>query len=899
MQQQQAIGESSDNDRLRLSRAQVFGLIGLSLAIASFLVAFRRSAILPTNQSHNREVDERLQRAATLALGDRRGTVIVMDPQTGRIRAVVNPEIAFENTFPLGSVVKPFTTIAAFKAGVVDEDTRTVCHEKFAHHAFQTTCSHPRDLPPLNPTEAIAYSCNYYFSTVGEKLPETIFRNTLNEFGFGSKTGVNTDREASGEIERSDWRPQNAIGEGSYLQATPLQVMDAYVALVNGGQFFTPAITSSTNFTPSLRSRIEIDERQRDLIVKGMRGAVRYGSAEKANLYSLPLYVFGKTGTATELNGFRTHGWFAGFAAVAQENSNTNADAPQNIKLAVLVFLARGHGFEAAQVSRSVFAEFARSADESSTVEPQAKSGGNLKPIESNVAGPQQEPGFVRVQLGNTKTPRRIAFEDYVRGVVAAEGSLETEPEALKALAIAVRTFAIKNMGRHARDGYDFCTSTHCQRFRDIDFDGDSSVSPAIIKAVTASRAQILADEHNEPAESYFSASCGGATANLTTLWGEKAPAYLRGGRDDYCVHEPHHSWTDEIPAAKLAKALQSDPRTNVGEHIGNVSVLRTDSTGRAELIAIDGNRHVVVKGWDFKIIVGRALGWNVLKSSRFTVAHKGLDFVFRGSGFGHGLGLCQEGAHVMALRGATYQQILNKYFPTTDVTNLDAQVGFADDLIWPVTGFPGVTSIAAAHSGTSRQTLRSEHFHVNYAATISKRDIELLLRQLEINRSSLLTRVANAGISVRLPSLEIYLNETTGDFVGRTGQPAWAAGATKGTRIELQPLATLKQRRILETTLRHELVHTLVDTVGHGRAPRWLAEGLALHLAGEGKMISRYQPQTTLSTTEIENRLAGAGVNQSPNDMRAAYAAAYMEVKRLINSEGESAVWRRVVAGS
>jgi stage II sporulation protein D len=901
MQDQRAIGESAGHDALRLSRAQLFGLLGISLVAVSFLVAFRHSSILAPDRSRNqREVDERLQRAATLALADRSGTVIVMDPQTGRIRAIVNPEIAFEKTFPLGSAVKPFTTVAAFKAGIIDDDTRAVCHEKYSHHAFQTTCSHPRDLPPLNPTEAIAYSCNYYFSTVGEKLPESTFRNTLNEFGFGSKTGVNDDQEASGEIERGDWRPQNAIGEGSYLQATPLQVIDAYAALVNGGQLFTPNRTESTSFTATLRSTIEIEQHERDLIVKGMRGAVRYGSAEKANLYSLPLYVFGKTGTATELNGFRTHGWFAGFAAVAPESSNSGTDAPQNIKLAVLVFLTRGHGFEAAQVSRSVFSEFARSADGQSAVEPEQTNGvSNSQRVESDVPAPQREPGIVRVQIGSAKTMRELAFEDYVRGVVAAEGSLETEPEALKALAIAVRTFALKNLGRHARDGYDFCTSTHCERFREIDSDANAFVSPAIIKAVTASRGQILVDEHNETAESYFSASCGGATANLTKLWGESAPAYLRGVRDDYCVHEEHSRWTDEIPAAKLARALQSDQRTNVGEHVASVSVLRTDSTGRAELIAIDGNRHVVVKGWDFKIIVGRALGWNILKSSRFSIEHKGPDFVFRGSGFGHGLGLCQEGAHVMALRGATYQQILNKYFPTTRVTNIETPSGFADDLIWAATSTPIVSRLPATRPATARQTLRSEHFRVSYPATTNRREVESLMRQLEVDRSSILTRVANAGISVQLPALEVYLNETTGDFVGRTGQPAWAAAATKGTRVELQPLATLKQRGILETTVRHELVHTVVDIVGHGRVARWLAEGLALHLAGEGKMISRYQPRISLSTTEIEKRLTGSSINQSPDDMRAAYAAAYSEVKRLINLEGESAVWRRVASGS
>src|SRR6185503_18367770 len=100
--------------------------------------------------------------------------------------------------------------------------------------------------------------------------------------------------------------------------------------------------------------------------------------------------------------------------------------------------------------------------------------------------------------------------------------------------------------------------------------------------------------------------------------------------------------------------------------------------------------------------------------------------------------------------------------------------------------------------------------------------------------------------------------NETTGDFVGRTGMPVWAAAATQGNRIELQPLKLLKQRRILETTLRHELVHVLIDEIGGKRTPRWLSEGLALYIAGEGRMLEHYGPA------------------RPANDMQAAYAAAY-----------------------
>ena len=871
------------------------------------------------------EVDASLERAAKAALGEREGTVIVMDAQTGRLRAVVNPRIAFEQAFPPGSAIKPFTALAALRAGLIDAETSELCPGHYRRAGFDIACTHPKSKAPLDLAHALGFSCNYFFATVGERLSAGVFERTLASFGFGERTGVNATNESAGTLRRGEQTSGDVLGEGDHLLVTPIQLARAFAAIANGGHLYRPQRAVSKDFVAQATARINIAAPHRAIIVNGMRGATAYGTAASAGLDRLNVEIYGKTGTSTSSNGFRTQGWFVGIMDDARPGSLSK---PESVRLVVLVFLRRAHGADSALLARPIFEEYlrARRGEAVAHESGAAIASGNDAGSEDGSAATENNEGtsdarfLVKVTTRSDSsasvesTMRSLSLEEYVSGVLAAESSTEDEIEALKAQAVVVRTFALKNRGRHAHEGFDFCTTTHCERYvLGVDAGGrarGSANADAIDAAVAGTRGEVLHDGRGQLVDSYFGVSCGGMTANVQSLWGvTDAPGYLRGVRDDYCATMPHHHWTDIIPAQRLLKALRSDPQTDVGARLTDVIVTRRDATGRAELITLEGERRKTVRGWDFKLIVGRALGWNLLKSSRFTITRAGTNYVFRGGGFGHGLGLCQEGAHVMAERGSTYRQIVGKYFPGTSIaTKTTAQsesAGLSDNApvsplsIKPVSYLVPASfdSSATRAMQTGRLSLSSEHFRVSYPSGTTRREVETVIRLLEAARADMERRLTIAGLALAgEPSLNIIIHETTPDFIAATGQPGWAASATRGSRMELQPLALLRRRGVVITTLRHEYAHFVIELLGRGRTPRWLAEGLAIYVAGEGAMMARHNPKSKWTRDEIERKLERPA---SAEEMRALYAASYREVRALVRAEGEKGVWNRVSQSS
>ncbi len=515
----------------------------------------------------------------------------------------------------------------------------------------------------------------------------------------------------------------------------------------------------------------------------------------------------------------------------------------------------------------------------------------------------------VRVRIVSRERTVELALEDYVAGVVAAEAGAETEVEALRAQAVLARTFALKNLGRHTVEGYDFCSTTHCQRFTPA-----RNVRAA--QAAQQTRGEVALDADGRLIEAYYHASCGGHTADIRTLWGAKGPSYLRGVRDPFCLTMPRREWTERIAVSRLETALLLDQRTRVEPPLRSLSVVRRDATGRVERLAIEGRTRRIVSGWDFKLIIGRALGWQHIKSSRFDLFHDGAEFIFRGGGFGHGLGLCQEGAHVMARRGSDHRQIIGFYFPGAKIAQIS--VASRQDLLW-TTPPHGATSLSRiepwsttanshATSATGRianaltsqrgacpgRVLSAEGFRLCYGPRTDRRLAERTLHILETARAELGVRLRAAYIARPRFELDVFLHDSTGDFVGASGKPPWAAAATMGHyRMDVQPVALLERRGVLRTTLRHEYAHAVIDALGDGRAPLFLSEGLAIHFAGEApSVVKHFDARFDLSEDELNRRLAQPS---SDAEMRRLYALAYKRTHALIMSRGEETVWRMI----
>ena len=281
-------------------------------------------------------------------------------------------------------------------------------------------------------------------------------------------------------------------------------------------------------------------------------------------------------------------------------------------------------------------------------------------------------PVSVRVQVreGTRLVVREIPLEDYVAATALSEVHPDANDPAAADMfavqAVIARTYALANRGRHGKDGFDLCSTTHCQLYEPSRL--ATSRWAAVAREAVARTSGKLLWFAGAPASAVFHADCGGRTSSAAAVWGGAAPAYLCGTKDDGPARDAHVEWTFQVPAAALRRALDDDPRTAVGAQLDRIEVAGRDAAGRAELITLRGTHTFVVRGEIFRDAVVRAMGAKSIRSTLFTVRRTRDGFLFSGKGYGHGVGLCQAGAMARLRAGQTPEEVLSHYFPGTTV---------------------------------------------------------------------------------------------------------------------------------------------------------------------------------------------------------------------------------------
>jgi len=440
------------------------------------------------------------------------------------------------------------------------------------------------------------------------------------------------------------------------------------------------------------------------------------------------------------------------------------------------------------------------------------------------VANPQAPPIQLRIGFakpGGGYTITTIPLDTYVARVLAGEAARESPPAALEALAITVRTYALANRDRHRADGFDLCDDTHCQVVR--------AATAVTDRAAQATAGQILT-RNGVVASIYYGASCGGRTEIPSNVWPRSDdPPYLPSADDDACAGAP--AWTAELSDGDLLRAFRASGFR--GDRLRDMRVLSRNQSGRVARLKLDGLVPDEVSGQDLRVAVGRTLGWQHLKSALFDLRRQDGTYRFTGHGSVHGVGLCVIGSVNLAARGASAASILGRYFPGTTITAAGPRLAPNPPRLEPTPSPPRLESAPPA---------------------VVSRDPSDLLLSLpdgdEGERKAIAQLTARARddmartLGVTPPArVAVRFHPTTDDYERATAQPWFTSGAVVSAEVHLLPLAVLRERGVLERTVRHELVHLMADGLLDNR-PAWVREGAAIYFAGEAPIPGEPAPR-------------------------------------------------------
>ncbi|MFH2142402.1 MAG: SpoIID/LytB domain-containing protein [Bacteroidota bacterium] len=263
---------------------------------------------------------------------------------------------------------------------------------------------------------------------------------------------------------------------------------------------------------------------------------------------------------------------------------------------------------------------------------------------------------YVKVVGGYLLLINNVDLEFYIAGVVESEGGIKSLPEYYKSQAIITRTYALENLLRHSEEKYNLCDDVHCQAYH-----GKSLNSLDIAEATFDTKGLVIVDTTLSLITATFHSNCGGQTCSSENVWLTQK-SYLKSVRDSFCTESPNATWTTTIETEKWEQFLNAyGIKTNTGTYnLNNYSFSQpyrmTYYVFNNESIALK----VIRQEWK-------------LKSTYFNITQKGNQLIFTGKGYGHGVGLCQEGAMEMARKGYNYEEIINFYYKNIYIVSLRA----------------------------------------------------------------------------------------------------------------------------------------------------------------------------------------------------------------------------------
>ncbi|MBC7863796.1 MAG: SpoIID/LytB domain-containing protein [Bacteroidia bacterium] len=270
---------------------------------------------------------------------------------------------------------------------------------------------------------------------------------------------------------------------------------------------------------------------------------------------------------------------------------------------------------------------------------------------------------FADAASKNLKLVNVVELDKYISGVVEAEAGSRSALEFYKVQAILARTYALNILTKHAAEGFDICDQVHCQAFY------GRTKEEEILKAVYMTKGIVVVDHDMNLITAVFHSNSGGQTVNAVDVWGTPTP-YLVSVKDSFSVAMPNYKWTRKMAVEDWLDYLKIKHNYPIED-----SIAKRNALNFAQV-----NRKNFIEGKGVKVPLKNIRTDLVLRSTFFSVETKGDTVLLCGKGYGHGIGMCQEGAMKMAKLGYKYPEVIKFYYKNVSLIDKTQLSFFRED---------------------------------------------------------------------------------------------------------------------------------------------------------------------------------------------------------------------------